>query len=167
MLIRPPSIDDAEELTDLHLDVWEEAYAGLMAPEVFVERRQGRTERIARWREIIAGTATSSLLAWADDGRLLGFASTGPGRDRPSTDLPGLELMALYVRAEMYGAGVGHRLLVAAIGSAPAYLWVLEGNQRAIMFYEQHGFRWDGATKSEPFGVELRMVREQASFPES
>ncbi|GAB4004121.1 GNAT family N-acetyltransferase [Nocardioides ultimimeridianus] len=163
MLIRAAAADDAEELTDLHLDVWEEAYADLMPATVFTERRAGRAERIARWREILGGTASSSLLAVSDDGRLLGFASTGPGRDEPRADLPGLELMALYVRAEVYGAGVGHRLLVAAIGSAPAYLWVLEGNERAIGFYERQGFRLDGATTSEPFGVELRMVRGPAS----
>lgn len=159
VLIRPPSIEDAEGLTDLHLDVWEEAYAALMPPEVFVERRSGRADRIARWREIIAGTGTSSLLACSSEGRLLGFASTGPGRDGDRSDLPGLEVMALYVRAEVYGTGVGHRLLVAAIGSAPAYLWVLEGNERAIRFYERQGFRFDGTAKAEPFGVEVRMVR--------
>ncbi|HWU20949.1 MAG TPA: GNAT family N-acetyltransferase [Nocardioides sp.] len=158
-MIRPAAPGDAEQLTDLHLDVWEEAYAGLMPAEVFAERRRGRSERIARWQEILAGGGSSSLLACSDAGRLLGFASTGPGRDEPRDSLPGLELMALYVRAEVYGTGVGHRLLEAAVGSAPAYLWVLEGNERAIRFYERQGFRFEGATKVEPFGSELRMVR--------
>ena len=159
MQIRPPSVDDAEALTDLHLDVWEEAYAGLMPPTVFAERRAGRAARVERWRGIIAAGSSDNLLAWSDDGRLLGFSSTGTGRDSPDEGLPPLELMALYVRAEAYGTGVGYALLGAAIGSSPAYLWVLDGNERAIGFYERQGFAFDGATKPEDVGLERRMVR--------
>ena len=67
--------------------------------------------------------------------------------------------MALYVRAEVYGTGLGHDLLVAAIAEEPAFLWVLEGNQRAIDFYRRHGFEFDGTTKTDPVGLEHRMVR--------
>lgn len=91
---------------------------------------------------------------------MLGFSSTGPGRDSPDDGLPPLELMALYVRAWAYGVGVGHALCEAAIGAAsPAYLWVLDGNVRAISFYERQGFGFDGATKPEGIGLERRMVR--------
>ncbi|BBA92475.1 hypothetical protein GUT189_07880 [Streptococcus ruminantium] len=40
-------------------------------------------------------------------------------------------------------------------------LWVLEGNVRAIAFYEKIGFRFDGVTKTVKLGVdrvEHRMV---------
>nr|WP_237373616.1 hypothetical protein [Streptococcus ruminantium] len=40
-------------------------------------------------------------------------------------------------------------------------LWVLEGNARAIAFYEKIGFRFDGVTKTVKLGVdrvEHRMV---------
>ena len=67
--------------------------------------------------------------------------------------------MALYVRAEVYGNGVGRALFQVAIGSASAYLWVLDGNDRAIAFYERQGFGFDGATKPEDVGLERRMVR--------
>lgn len=73
--------------------------------------------------------------------------------------MPTQELMALYVRAEAYGTGVGHRLFEAALGAAPAYLWVLGGNERAVAFYRRQGFRLDGATKADEVGTELRMVR--------
>jgi GNAT superfamily N-acetyltransferase len=159
MRIVPPSVDDAETLTDLHLGVWEEAYAGLMPASVFTGRRAGRAARVERWREIIASGSSDNLLAWSSDGALLGFSSTGSGRDDPADGLPGLELMALYVRAEVYGTGVGHALCEAAIGSSPAYLWVLDGNQRAIGFYERQGFGFDGASKPEDVGLERRMVR--------
>ena len=159
MRIASPEVSDADALTDLHLDVWEEAYAGLMPPAVFAERRACRAERVASWRGVIAAGSSENLLAWADDGRLLGFSSTGPGRDDPAEGLPPLELMALYVRATAYGTGVGHALCEAALGAAPAYVWVLDGNERAIRFYERQDFRFDGTTKVEDVGLERRMVR--------
>lgn len=158
MLIRPATSDDAEALTELHLDVWEEAYAGLMPPEIFAERRSQRTERIGRWRTNVTAGPITTLVADGEPGRLLGFSSAGPGRDS-DPGLPSLELTALYVRAECYGSGLGQALLEAAIGERAAYLWVLEGNKRATVFYERQGFRFDGVAKTEPVGVELRMVR--------
>lgn len=121
MRLSPPRLEDAEALTDLHLDV-EEAYAHLMPASVFAERRAGRDQRVERWRDIVAAGSSDNLLAWSTEGRLLGFSSTGPGRDSPDDRLPPLELMGLYVRAEVYGHGVGRALCAAAIGTAPAYL---------------------------------------------
>ncbi|WP_229856252.1 GNAT family N-acetyltransferase [Nocardioides flavus (ex Wang et al. 2016)] len=54
---------------------------------------------------------------------------------------------------------MGFTLLTEAIGAADAYLWVLDGNERAISFYERQGFALDGATKPEDVGLERRMVR--------
>lgn len=159
MRILRPTVDDAEALTDLHLDVWDDAYADLMPASVFRERRADRAKRVDRWRGIIAAGSSANLLAWSPEGRLMGFSSTGPGRDSPDDGLPPLELMGLYVRAEVYGDGVGHALCEAAVGASPAYLWVLDGNVRAIAFYERQGFGFDGATKAEDVGSERRMVR--------
>ena len=162
--IAPPGVADAEALADLHLDVWEEAYAGLMPASVFAERRSRRDQRVASWRGIIEARSSENLLAWAADGTLIGFSSTGPGRD-DDEGLPPLELMALYVRASAYGTGVGHALLTSAIGAAPAYLWVLDGNVRATAFYERQGFAFDGTTKPEDVGLERRMVRSGIMDP--
>jgi ribosomal protein S18 acetylase RimI-like enzyme len=54
---------------------------------------------------------------------------------------------------------VGHALLTRAIGDAPAYLWMLKGNDRAQRFYERHGFAFDGTEKTCPEGIDARMVR--------
>jgi hypothetical protein len=131
MRITTPKASDADALTDLHLDVWEEAYAALMPSSVFDERRARRAERVQSWRAIIDAGSSDNLLVWSDDGRLLGFSS----------------------------AGVGHALCEAALGPDPAYVWVLDGNERAIRFYERQGFRFDGTTKPEDVGLERRMVR--------
>ena len=141
VIIRPCVVADAEALTDLHLDVWEDAYSELVPESILVARRGELATRVERWRQIIGSGSSTTLLAEDEtaNGRLLGFCSTGPGRDDPEPDLPTLELMALHVRADVYGTG--HRLMRAAIDEAAAYLWVLDGNARAIAFYERQGFR--------------------------
>ncbi|MBO0843209.1 MAG: GNAT family N-acetyltransferase, partial [Nocardioides sp.] len=158
VVIRRPVVADAEALADLHLAVWAEAYAGLIPAAQLAARRRNRHVRVDRWRARIESDPEGLRVA-ERDGRLLGFAQAGPGRDRPEPSLPGLELMALYVRSACYGTGVGFSLFDAVIGDAAAYLWVLDGNDRAIAFYRRQGFELDGAVKREPPGVERRMVR--------
>ena len=51
-----------------------------------------------------------------------------------------------------------------AIGDeVPAYLWVIEGNERAVAFYRRHGFELDGVVHDIepgwPGGRQARMVR--------
>ncbi|WP_116114812.1 GNAT family N-acetyltransferase [Austwickia chelonae] len=159
MYVRAAVPEDAEALTDLHLKVWEEAYSGLIDAAVLAERREGRSARIDKWRTILTGSSSTIFVAQEPDGALAGFISVGPGRDDRSPDLPEREVHALYVRAAKYGTGVGYALLDTAIGAAPAYLWVLDGNERAVGFYERQGFRYDGGSRSDPVGGERRMVR--------
>lgn len=153
--IRPARPEDAEPLADLHLDVWDDAYTGLVPQRILDQRRARRDERVDRWRGILAG-AHGTLLAVTDTG-LIGFASAGRGRDN-DVDVE-LELMALYVRAGWWGTGVGYALLSATIGDRAAYLWVLAGNDRAIAFYERQGFRLDGTEDEHDEGRHVRMVR--------
>lgn len=130
-----------------------------MPPDVLASRRAGRDARVSSWRQILAGSTSTEFVAENDAGdQLLGFSSTGRGRDH-EPHLPGLELMALYVRAAVYDAGVGYALLREAIADAAAYLWVLDGNVRAIRFYERQGFLFDGGSKVAAEGVERRMAR--------
>lgn len=113
MIVRRGVLGDAEALTDLHLDVWEDAYSELVPANILATRRQERAVRVERWLQIIDSGSRTTLLAEdkAANGRLLGFSSTGLGRDDREPDLPTLELMALYVRADVYGTGIGYRLM--------------------------------------------------------
>ena len=36
-------------------------------------------------------------------------------------------------------------------------LWVLDGNEKAINFYEKYGFHFNGNKKQLSFGMELQM----------
>lgn len=156
VVLRPLLASDAEPMAHLHIAVWEEAYDGLVPAEILATRRTGVAERTARWRTTAATSPAATTVA-EHDGELVGFVSVGPGRDA-DVDLD-TELWALYVRAAWWGRGLGHRMLTHALGARPAYLWVLDGNERAAGFYRRQGFAADGAVRVEPEGRELRMVR--------
>jgi GNAT superfamily N-acetyltransferase len=152
--IRRAAPADAEALTRLHLDCWDDAYTGLVPQEILDARRDDVPSRIARWGQILATRHTS--VAEHEEG-LIGFVNAAPGVEVPPLEI---QLYALYVRAAWWGTGVGHALLASAVGDRSAYLWVLEGNDRAIGFYERQGFRLDGAGHEEAEGRHVRMVRE-------
>jgi GNAT superfamily N-acetyltransferase len=152
--IRRAVSGDAEALTGLHLDCWDDAYTGLMPQAILDARREDVPVRVDRWRTILPNGFTSVAEHQAG---LIGFVSAGPPRELPNFDI---EVFALYVRAAWWGTGVGHALFVSAVGDRSACLWVLEGNNRAIRFYARQGFRFDGAGQDEDEGRHLRMVRE-------
>lgn len=155
VMVRAAREGDAPVLAELHLQVWDEAYAGLIDAALLRARHERpRPMREDVWRQRILGTPT-----WVAEsgGAVVGWVQAGPGREAGET---GTELMSLYVTAAVYGTGIGHRLMAQAIADQPAYLWVLEGNERAIRFYQRHGFRLDGQAKPDPpYGVDLRMCR--------
>jgi GNAT superfamily N-acetyltransferase len=152
--IRRAGPEDAEALTLLHLDCWDDAYTGLMPQAILDARREDVPARVDRWRKILPNGFTSVAEHQAG---LIGFVSAGPPRELSNVDI---EVFALYVRAAWWGAGVGHALFASAVADRTACLWVLEGNNRAIRFYERQGFRFDGAAHDEPEGRHVRMVRE-------
>ncbi len=154
------TIDDARGVATVHVEAWQTAYRGLI--DLAVLDRQSVDARTTMWRTWIerslAGEPTDAygpvphrLLVAESDDRTLGWATFGGGRDEGSTDLG--ELAGLYTHPSAWSQGVGHALLTRAEdelragGWSRAYLWVLAGNNRAIRFYESHGWHADGAEK--------------------
>jgi ribosomal protein S18 acetylase RimI-like enzyme len=153
-----PTLDDLDELGRVHVQVWREAYAGLMPADYLAALDPTVGPR--RWRERI--TDPSGGVGWwlaRDDDGIVGMASSGPPRDE---DAPaGLELYAINLLRRCHGTGLADDLMVRAVGDRAAYLWVLDGNERAIAFYRRHGFADEGGRKPDPdTGVaEIRMAR--------
>lgn len=74
-----------------------------------------------------------------DDGIVRGFI-----------DIEETEICKLYVDSFFQGHGYGADLLDYAIKEHSAdFLWALEKNTRAILFYENHGFHENGERKKE------------------
>ena len=57
------------------------------------------------------------------------------------------QLDHLYLHSSTWGTGLADALLELALpGRMAAYLWIVEGNDRAWRFYTRHGFVGDGRT---------------------
>lgn len=176
-LIRPPQAQDAPALGAVHCRVWQEAYVGLMDEAAFAdltpERFARMWDRRLRAEDGVAEadqkpnllhqgrSARGEQVAVAEhpqDG-IVGFISVGPARDEDApTDT---QLWAINVVSDHLGTGIAQQMLTEILGDRPAYLWVAEGNDRAVRFYERNHFRLDGATATDRDDglVELRMVR--------
>lgn len=156
--ITRPTLDDLEEMGRVHVQVWQEAYAGLLPADYLAGLDP--TVGPQRWRERIEDPSyrVDWWVARADDG-IVGMATAGPGRD---DDAPvALELYAINVLRRAHGTGIADDLMAVAVVDRAAYLWVLEGNDRAQAFYRRYGFVDEGGRKPEPdTGVaEIRMAR--------
>jgi ribosomal protein S18 acetylase RimI-like enzyme len=159
--IARPTLDDLDELGRVHVQVWREAYAGLLPADYLAGLDP--TVGPARWRERFGSSSEVGWWLARDDHGIVGMATSGPPRD---DDPPAPEeLYAINVLARAHGTGLADDLMAHALGDRPAYLWVLEGNARALSFYRRHGFRDEGGRKPEPATgvVEIRMARGAVS----
>lgn len=163
MQIRPATPDDAHGIAVVHVRAWQEAYRGLMPQPVLDEL--SIAEREAGWARILADSDRPSQTIVAErDGAIAGWASFGAARD---AEAPGSgELWGIYAHPDAWSTGVGHALITAVEnalredGHETAYLWVLDGNERAASFYERHGWASDGARKVDHRpGLELHELR--------
>jgi ribosomal protein S18 acetylase RimI-like enzyme len=158
--IARPTLEDLDEMGRVHVQVWREAYAGLMPADHLAGLDPARGP--ARWRARLTSGEVEWWLARDDEG-IAGLATSGPPRD---DDAPTpLELYAINVLARAHGTGLADDLMAHTIGDRPAHLWVLEGNDRAVRFYRRHGFSDQGGRKPEPDTglTELRMARGAAA----
>jgi ribosomal protein S18 acetylase RimI-like enzyme len=156
--IERPTLDDLAEMGRVHVQVWQEAYDGLMPADYLAALDP--TAGPVRWRDRI--TDPASPVSWwlaRDEEGIVGMATSGPPRD-DDPPVP-FELYAINVLGRGHGTGLADDLLAHAIGDRAAYLWVLDGNARARAFYRRHGFIDEGGRKPEPGTglVEIRMAR--------
>jgi ribosomal protein S18 acetylase RimI-like enzyme len=160
--IRRPVVDDLEEMGRVHVQVWQEAYAGLLPDDYLASLDP--TVGPAHWRERIE-RPTVEVDWWLarDETGVVALATSGPGRD-DDAPVP-LELYAINVLRRAHGTGLADDLMAHVVGDRAAYLWVLDGNERAQAFYRRHGFHDEGGRKPEPATgvVEIRMSRGASS----
>ena len=142
----------------VHWKTWHAAYPGLISAAFLDAFTLERCEANAlKWGK-------EGLLVAKDGGRVVGFTGFGASRGEPDMG----EVFALYALPEYWGKGVGKALMDAALAQLQGYdricLWVLQGNARAIRFYEKCGFRADGAVQSDErlAATEIRMILDRA-----
>lgn len=154
---------DVEELAVAHARIWRETYAGLLDPGVadrltpdsFLHTWTERARRLQQGQELPNG---ERILIARFRGAPVAFLSAGDPRDeKPPVSH---QLWALNVLPEHQGTGLADHMMSLALGDVEAYLWVAEGNDRAVNFYRRRGFIDDGVRQSRRDGMtEMRMVR--------
>lgn len=153
---RPETDAEIEGKGYVHYKSWQETYPGLIDQVYLDSMTVEKSVAIAyRWRD-------DDMFVAKDGDDVVGFVCYGECRDE---DLPGAgEIYAVYVLREYYGTGAGLALMRAALdrlGQKRIAVWVLQGNARAIRFYQKCGFDFDGMKKELKLGTavyELRMV---------
>lgn len=158
-MIRHPGHDDVAALAELHVQVWKDAYTGLLPDETIAGMTVAR--RTEMWTRLIERDPS---VAWvAEDARgVVGLASIGPAREPQGWG----QLYNIYVRSAAWGTGVGSALWeaaqagITALGFGPRQLYVLDTNLRARRFYEFKGWIHDGTVlMDDTFGEPIREVR--------
>lgn len=158
--IRAAALGDAAGVAAVHVKAWQKAYRGLIDQELLdsltVEDRAAGWVRWIQKAQQANEPHEQALIVATVDEQIAGWATFGAGGDEGMSHLG--ELAGLYVHPDYWSAGVGHALIahveqeLIEAGWAEAYLWVLRGNDRAIRFYERHGWHADGNEKR----VEIR-----------
>jgi len=141
---RPARLDDANCLAVLALQVWLHTYA-----------TAGISENIADYvLAELTPTKFSSLISdplrhvivIEKDNNLLGFSVINSVASCPYGETKAIELATLYVQEHFIGSGLGSALIQASQEWAQSMhqcvLWlkVNAQNQRAIRFYQLHGY---------------------------
>lgn len=162
--VRRAVIEDADRIGEVHVRSWQWAYDGLIDADVLADL--SIPDRIEGWRKRLAAeNETSATFVASRDGEVDGFVTVGAGREDVGGREVG-EMVAIYIRPKAAGTGAGTALHEVGMswltehGFSLARLWVLTGNVRARRFYERHGWRPDGETKTDDHsGAQLHETR--------
>jgi ribosomal protein S18 acetylase RimI-like enzyme len=158
---------DARAIATVLVRSWRAAYRGLLPDDVLADLSVSDRERL--WSDTLtARPVHTRVVVAAVGGAIVGFAATGPPLvidDRADPTLG--DLYALYLDPDVWRRGIGTRLHAAALerlrscGFTHAGLWVLDTNERALRFYDRHGWTDTGRTQVDhgPGGTELQERR--------
>ncbi|GAB2923801.1 GNAT family N-acetyltransferase [Paraburkholderia jirisanensis] len=150
ILLRHASADDAATIARLHTSSWQIAYRDIL-PAQYLDA-EVLQEHKSHWATYMAQpTESRSLVLIAEfTGKPVGFVSAEKMPDSPY----GVLLDCLHVLKPFQGHGAGKLMIEAVrmwaldLGETHLHLYALEGNRRAIDFYERNGWQFAGVESS-------------------
>ena len=165
MLIRPATIRDARAIARVQVRAWHMAYRGII-PDAYLA---GFTleHRTNRWLTNLAELRRMETAVAEDDDAIVGWAGFGANESDLGPEVA--ELGGLYVDPAHWDRGTGACLLSyaekeLAAGFGEAILWTLEENTRSRRFYENRGWRFDGARDRHRSGAAVVRYRKTLSL---
>ncbi|NTS76788.1 GNAT family N-acetyltransferase [Catenovulum sp. SM1970] len=152
MTIRLAQQTDVAAIAHIHVQSWYWAFDGLM-PDDYIK---GFTEqkRQAEWQTILDNQTETVWVATIGQ-QVVGFLSY------PAPQNNKLLLNKLYLLPQYAGLGLGQKLMAKfdAIAKDLAVshlqLYVLDNNEKAIRFYQKHGFAFASGQLEEEFNGQL------------
>ncbi|WP_179204294.1 GNAT family N-acetyltransferase [Arthrobacter rhombi] len=155
LTIRPASVEDAQNMANVHVRAWQWAYRGLIPDEsldsLSVERRAHNWEGLIQDPNIPA-----PYLAYKGT-NAVGFVHAHTSRDGDASGEIG-EVTSIYLLPEYVGEGIGWQLWSTALDQlrkshhTVVTVWVLDTNERGRGFYERAGLVPDGESKTHSIG---------------
>src|ERR671934_3045256 len=153
------TVEDSRAVAEIYVRSRQAAWRDLMDP-TYLDALDVETEERSFWSVLAPADQDWRVLIAGDD-RILGFVSF---RLEPGGDQLG-HVGALFVSPDRFGAGVGTAVLHAAAdelcheGATTAFLWTLADDARTVSFYENRGWRRDGARMTLDFDQPRVAVR--------
>lgn len=172
-IIRRASRADGDAIARVSAASWAATYPGIVPEPVLTEWITGAP---ASWREAlerVEGEPETRVWVAERDGRVVGYATTAPGKDwwLPPPDGAG-ELTNLYLDPDEIGTGLGSRLYDHAVddlrtrGFTPFVVWAFRENERAVRFYQGKALAIDVADHDWVLGdVPCKIVRFRVDWP--
>ena len=154
MTLRPATDHDLTAIAALQAESWRDRYRGLLSDDYLKNRVLADLQH--HWQAVTLRREDVVLVA-EDAGQAVGFIAVWCDPD-PYID-------NLHVLPSQRSKGTGRRLMQAAarqlmnLGHSTAYLWVLEGNQGALRFYEGLGGRQMERAGKDIFGRTLPSIK--------
>ena len=143
--VRPAMPDEAERIAKVHVQGWQEAYAGLLPQEVL--DRQSVTYRLRLWTDYLKEPPGQRWTFVAIDPAVGVVGFVGATRAKPAIHGPAFKIPVLYILQSHLRRGLGRQLMHAlaqalvAAGPGSVALWSLASNRPARSFYEAIGGR--------------------------
>ncbi|WGL52027.1 hypothetical protein P5P86_19000 [Nocardioides sp. BP30] len=139
--VRPARIEDIDQLAEVHVRCWQEAYRGLV-PDSVLDDPALPARRRRLWTAALTDERyRANTVAVAErESRVVGIAMSGPPLDAEAAWTR--DLYVLYLRAAEHGSGAGAALLGAVLDpDDTAALWVADPNPRAAGLLPQARLR--------------------------
>lgn len=157
-VIRIAAPSDARAIAVVQVAGWHASYRGLV-PDAMLDAFTVEAGAPKWSRNLTDAKGAERTTVLERDGSVVAFATVGPSREEHGAS----EVWALYAVPNVWSTGAGPALLddglrfLESCRYTSAMLNVLEGNARAIRFYERAGLQVDGDAFERDGLRELRM----------